>query len=138
MKKTKKILLGLAIFGVISSPMLASARSIGYLNNFKLPAWKGVTSTGYVTKAATGGATIVNLGTIDGQGTGSYAIDGCLTNSGDSQRSDYVYGIMENTRTAISNWSSAKAGYNYKFKCCNHNSVNLNAYVSGSWSPDAN
>lgn len=138
MKNFKKVIGGALLTTCIMVPTLASARNIGYLSNFKLPAWKGVASTGYVTKSATGGATIINLGTIDGQGTGSYAIDGCLTNSGDSQRSNYVYGIMEDTRTAISNWSSAQAGYDYKFKCCNHNSVSLNAYVSGSWSPDAN
>lgn len=134
----KKTIMALGACILLSTPVATSARDIKTLTNFKLPAYMGVNYMPSALKSATGGATIINLGTIDGQGTGSYAIDGVLENSDGLQRGDYTPGIMENKRTAIINFSSAKAGYYYKFRCMNHNSVSLNAYVSGSWSPDAN
>ena len=134
----KKIVMFLGTCILLSTPVATYARDIKTLTNFKLPAYKGINYMPSALKSATGGATIINLGTIDGQGTGSYAIDGMLQNSDGVQRGDYTTGIMENKRTAIINWQSAKRGYYYKFKCMNHNSVGLNAYVSGSWSPDAN
>ncbi|HHL2035741.1 hypothetical protein ACSXBA_04570 [Clostridium perfringens] len=43
---------------------------------------------------------------------------------------------MQGNRTLISNWSSAKGGYKYRFRCINHNSVDYSTLVTGSWSPD--
>lgn len=130
--KKSKILLGISLLAsFLIVPTVTRARSAGLY--FRVPAYQGVAYTPSVVKTGDSGYTVMNLSDIEG---GSYALDGYLVNSNESSRSEYKTGIMQYQRTLIKNKDSAKAGYKYKFRCINHNSVYYNALVTGSWSPD--
>ncbi|WP_419748015.1 hypothetical protein ACNULB_11350 [Clostridium perfringens] len=131
--KKAKILLGVTfLVGTMIIPTITKARDIKTLY-FRVPSYQGVAYTPTALKSNTGGYTVMNISDIEG---GSYALDGFLVNSNGNQRGEYKTGIMQGNRTLISNWSSAKGGYKYRFRCINHNSVDYSALVTGSWSPD--
>lgn len=132
MKKVKILLGATLLVGFMIIPTVAKARDIESLY-FRVPAYQGIAHTPSAVKSGDAGYTVMNLSDIEG---GSYALDGYLVNSNESARSEYKTGIMQYERTLIENKDSAKAGYRYRFRCINHNSVKYNALVTGSWSPD--
>ena len=131
-KKVKSLIVAALLLTTIMAPTIAKAKDNQPVY-FYLPMYQGTADTLPSLKGSTGGKSVMNLSDI---AYGSYAIDGYLKNSAGYQRGDYATGLQQYTRSLIPNWNSAQAGYNYRFRCINHSSVNYDALVTGSWACD--
>lgn len=106
----------------------ASARSIGQLSSFRLPAWQAVVSTGALTKAITNVPWVLNTTSL----SNASSVDTYLANSDGDRRSSYTsVGVGKHEINC-----SGQAGYSYHAVMMNSTSQSATGYLTGSWSPD--
>lgn len=133
----KKILKSLSLatiaLGLLFNTVLVSAaptREVGSFVSFHIPTFQGVVYTGYLLKATTNGAAVLNITScvsVSKLETGMYNTDNVL-------RSTYTIMNIPN-RNEIA--TTGTSGYSYREMMMNSNSSVFEASVTGSWSPDS-